>query len=363
MKKIIAVSTLIILTAAFIFITKHQPDSKTGSDNRPLIKVGVSFPMTGPMGIFGKPMQGALKLAEQDIQKQNTRYRYQFILEDNAFETKKAVLINQKFLNIDKVDALIDYGSRIGLATSPEAEKNKIIHLSSCASNPAVANGKYNFIHWTQPDAEASRLIQKVKKDGFQNVVIISALDQAMDAIAAELIKNLQKYGINFSEKKVNPEEKDFNLLIDKLEKEKPDLYILNTFSPSLEIIIKRMNEKGIKTPRTSIEAFSFIDDKSIIEGQWYVDIADLDSDNYQRFTEYNQSDNTFGIGNVYDAVMLLVKAFEQAADKSAAVDELSDIKKYRGVVGNLKQDENGIFHTQAVVKKIIKGKPQVMKD
>ena len=68
-------------------------------------------------------------------------------------------------------------------------------------------------------------------------------------------------------------------------------------------------------------------------------------------------------MGNTYDAVMLIVKAFERAETKETAIDELLKIKEYDGVVGMVYQDENGIFNSNAVLKKVINGKPVVVKE
>lgn len=71
-----------------------------------------------------------------------------------------------------------------------------------------------------------------------------------------------------------------------------------------------------------------------------------------------NKSDVGYGVNMAYDNVMLIVRAFETAATKEQAVDELLKIKVYDGISGRLEQDENGIFNSEATIKKIINGKP-----
>ena len=43
--------------------------------------------------------------------------------------------------------------------------------------------------------------------------------------------------------------------------------------------------------------------------------------------------------------------------------EQLLKIKEYDGVVGMVYQDENGIFNSNAVLKKVINGKPVVVKE
>ena len=113
----------------------------------------------------------------------------------------------------------------------------------------------------------------------------------------------------------------------------------------------------------TSVEAFNLLDDKSVIEGNWFVDAAELKPEYVDKFISHNKSDNIYSVGNTYDAVMLLVEAFERAETKEKAIDELLKIKEYDGTVGKIYQDENGIFNSNAVLKKVIGGKPMVVEE
>lgn len=333
--------------------------------NKPEIKIGVSLTLSGDMGNIGAIMKGAIEVAEQDLHAKadDLKYNYKFIIEDNALEIKRAALVNQKFFNVDKVDAIIDFGSVIGLTTTPLAEKNKIIHISANASDAKVADGKYNFIHWTQPRYEVDKLVEKIVKDKINNIVIFTGVDPAWIEMSETLQNLLNKHKIKFTEFRTNNQERDFNLLLKKAAMTKPGLYVLFEYSPALDIILKRLQESKNTAPVTSVEAFSFLDDKSVIEGFWYTDAAELQPEYIEKFTTHNKSENIFSVGNAYDAAMLVVAAFERAETKETAIDELLKLKEYDGVVGKIIQDENGIFNSNAVLKKVINGKPVVVKE
>ena len=130
-----------------------------------------------------------------------------------------------------------------------------------------------------------------------------------------------------------------------------------------MDIILKRLKETKNTVPVTSVEAFNLLDDKNIIEGYWYIDAAELRPEHVDKFVAHNKSENTYSVGNTYDAIMLIVRAFENAETKETAIDELLKIKEYDGTVGTVYQDETGIFNSNAVVKKVINGKPIVVKD
>ena len=342
---------------------KDEKKNEVKAEAKPVVKIGITLPLTGDMGSIGQVMKGAVALAQKDIEQKNLRYRYQFIIEDNAFESKKTAVINQKFISLDKVDAIIDFASKIGLVTTPVAEESKVIHISACASDSKVADGKYNFIHWTQPQGEAERLVEKIIEDKLSNIAIFTQVDQATIEIADTIKQKLAENNVKFKEFRTNPGEKDVSLMLNIAKENNPELYVVLEYSPTLDIILKRLKEVSDNIPVTSIETFSFLDDKSSVEGQWFVDAAEVNKDNYERFTSYNKSDNLFGVGNMYDAIMLLVQSFESAKDKDSAVEELSKIKTYKGVVGNLQQDENGIFNSKAIVKRIVDGKPVTIEE
>ncbi len=331
--------------------------------DKPVVKIGVSLPLSGDMANIGTILKGAVEVANHDLQNKNLKYNYKFIIEDNFFEIKRAAAVNQKFFSVDKVDAVIDFASKIGLTTTPIAEKNKVIHISCNATDSNVAKGKYNFIHWTQPQHEVEKLVEKIVAEKLNNIVIITAIDQAGLELSQKLQKLLKKHKIGFTEFRTNEQERDFNLLIKKAAMTKPGLYVVMEYPPALDIILKRLNENKNTVPVTSIEGFNFLEDKSIVNGYWFVDAAELKPEYINKFTSHNKSDNIYSIGNMYDAVMLIVEAFERAETKENAIGELLKIKEYDGVVGKIIQDENGIFNSNAVLKKVISGKPVVVKE
>lgn len=331
--------------------------------DKPVVKIGVSLPLSGNMGNIGAIFKGAVEVAEQDLKDKELKYNYKFVIEDNFFELKRAAVVNQKFISVDKVDAIIDFAAKFGLITGPMAEKNKVIHISANASNPAVADGKYNFVHWTQPKYEVEKLVEKIVNEKLDNIVIITAIDQAGLEVSQNLQELLAQHKIKFTEFRTNDQDRDFDLLLKKAAMTKPGLYVVMEFPPILDIILKRLKENKNTVPVTSVEAFNLLDDKSVIEGNWFVDAAELKPEYVDKFISHNKSDNIYSVGNTYDAVMLLVEAFERAETKEKAIDELLKIKEYDGTVGKIYQDENGIFNSNAVLKKVIGGKPMVVEE
>ncbi len=141
-----------------------------------------------------------------------------------------------------------------------------------------------------------------------------------------------------------------------------PQIYVLLLFSPTLELSIKQLRELGENKPLTAIETFNFTEDKSIIEGQWYIDAAEVNQTFADTFKDKTGIETSYAIGNAYDSLMLAYEACESydGAGKPSAEyikDYLSSLNNYKGKVGNISVDEKGIFQSQAIVKIIKDGK------
>ena len=363
MLKKILLFVIVVLTGVVVWVYfENAAVSMKGNPDKPVVKIGVVIPLTGKaLVVTGNLQKNLVAFKKEELASIDTKYDYEFIIEDSQFDSKRTALISAKLLNQDKVDAIISFGSRIGNVISPETERHKVIHLSACASDANVAKGKYNFIDWTQPEAEVERMFKEIRDRGFRNIAIVVANDAATLAMANALEKQLVESGIANQKATVNPEETDFRLLITKIEKSNPDLYVLMVFESSTMNFIKQVKEQFVEKPMTSIETFSFLEDASILEGYWYVDPAEITGDFKKIIEEYNNSDNVFALGNFYDSLGLVIEAFENAPDKESAVDALADIKVYDGVAGRLMQDEEGIFQSEAIVKVVKNGKSVVV--
>ena len=361
-KALLGIIVVALIIAGFVLVKNNREAPK--ETDKPTVKIGVVIPLTGKsLTAMGNLQKNLVTYKKEELAQRNTKYNYEFIIEDSQFDSRLTAIVSSKLLNQDKVDAIISVGSRIGNVISPSTERQKTIHLSACASDANVAKGKYNFINWTQPEAEVEKMFEEIKKRNLKNIAIVVANDAATLAMADALEKQLTDVGIENQKISVNPEEIDFRLLITKIERSNPDLYVLLTYEASTMNFIKQAKEQSVDKPITSIETFSFLEDASILEGYWYVDPAEITGEFKEKIEAYNKSDNIFALGNFYDSMGLLIEAFETAPSKDQAVEALTNIKTYNGVIGKLNQDENRIFQSNAIIKKIINGKPVAVEE
>ena len=354
---------LLILVALGIggFVFKDGLLLSARNDNvegKPVVKIGVSLPLTGDIAYAGEGMKASLDVFMEDLQSKKLKNKYEFILEDNAFEPRKAITSANKLINIDHVDAILDFGSKTGLVVSPIADKNKIIHFNTCASDKTVGEGEYNFVYSTFAEDEISMLVEKIKKEKYKNIIIVGVNELSADVAIENILKQLATTDIKHRVFKVNPAERDMRILIEKTKKENPDLYVLMLFSPTVEIFMKQFREANISTPIMSTHFFANINDFNLIEGAWFTDYAVTKSPIREKIMAKNPDSNyEMCIGYVYDALGILVNAFEKASSKEEVLQYLQALDEWDGAVGKLEAKDDGVFWARPSAKIIKDGK------
>lgn len=355
MKKII----LSLILALSLSACGEAEKKDAAADKKTVVKIGVVTQLSGNMAMVGE----GIKNAGQDLKSRNLKYDYRFIFEDDGYEARKTAMIFPKLKNLDKVDAILSTFSQTGKIISPHAEAAEIIHLS-LSSDKEVAKGKYNFLDLTMPQYTSGRMLQFYKDKGIRKIVSIVPNNAGALPLEKAFMEQLKpEDGIQVAAYSVAPQEKDFKMLLAKTKEEKADAYLTLLYGASFVPFFKQYHEAGETAFITSIETFAVLPDFSIAEGAYFTDAAAANDDFSKRYQENFSKTSSYGVGNMYDMVMLTAEAFENAETKEQAVNELLKIKTYDGVVGKLTQDENGIFNSAAVLKKIIDGRPVIVEE
>ena len=364
MKKLLtalALSLVTLVPAAFA--------ADTPAPAKPVVKIGLSASLTGVNAFLGETARDAMILAKESLP-QDTKYQYEFIFEDDGLEAKKAASVANKLISIDKVNALVSLSANIGAVISPISEKNKVIHFC-LSSEDTVADGAFNFNHWTAPSEQARVLVNELEKRGIKKIALFTLNHLGAIAIVDSVKEKLKVAGIEVvGDELLNAGEKDFRTAVAKAKSGNPDIYLLIFFSPELEILTKQIREAGITAPLTSIEAFGISVEPQIFEGAWYVDAADASKGFYEKFETRFGKPPQSGAANVYDIVNILVKGFETAAVAPDAVDgiptqeavvEVIHKIDMDGMLGRITIDDKGVVFSPASVKIIKDGKPVLL--
>ncbi|MEK7095282.1 MAG: ABC transporter substrate-binding protein [Patescibacteria group bacterium] len=367
-KKILSI-VIIILLAAFAIIRGNYSQTNDIATQKMTVKIGVTLPLTGDISVLGQDNKNAIMLAYERLGE--TKYNYELIFEDDQFKPSVGASTVNKLISIDGVSAVISFGSPVGNVVSSITEKSKVPHVNDFASDPHVADGEYNFVHYT-PSYEDSRVfVAELEKRGIKKLVFFGQSDNpGVVAIIDAFEKDIKNSDIQvLSTQKFNTGTRDFRTMISKVKDLNLDIYVLEASTPELETLTKQLRDAGIKTPVTSMEAFEFSDQLSLFEGMWYVNAADPEQWFVDLFKNKYGSIPRFGSANGYDSFNLIVQAIEKSGDGKTIPsgeqikNSLAGIKGFDGALGKgLNIDGNGIVVSKPVVRVIQNGVPVTLK-
>jgi len=338
--------------------------SGDGRESSRVVKIGAILPLSGDIAFLGESLRDGLLLAQSEAV--NTRYTYRLIFEDDQFDAKRAVSAAEKLITVDRVDVIVTMTSREANAVNPIAEARKVVQFST-ASDPKAADGYFNFVHWTPASEEARVLVTELEKRGVGKIAVFSFNQQGTLVMREEVKKRLSSTNIILVADEIfNPGEKDFRSMIGKASALKPDIYLLLSFTPELEILAKQIKDAGIKAVLTSIESFELTDKPELFEGYWYVNAADPTSGFRKKYErKYSKAPN-LGAANGYDIFNMIITAAERAHRVVAPRDianQLYVIKDFPGALGSLTMNSEGVVISQPTVKIIKGGRPEALKE
>lgn len=323
---------------------------------KPVVNIGAILPLSGNDAEVGNSLKNSLLLAKDDLKyQQNLKYKYYFTVDDG----QDVATAYEKLKNAE-AKAVVSLGSAAGKIIAPLAEKDKIIHVNFGSEDKSMVQGKYNFMNWTMPERKIERLVDYYEENNWKNIAFIGA-DKTQEARVQKLA---EKHGIKITFFEIGTGRKDFQPVLQKSKDAKPDAYLVQIESTEAENFIKQYKEAGIYVPLTDIEAFSEIKDTALLEGYCYSDVAQsMDIFNSRVREAYPDTKSDYALGTIYDMVMLFVQVFENAETPEQAVGVLADTPEYDGVIGPVKQNNDNIFDSRAILKCVINGKPEVIYD
>jgi branched-chain amino acid transport system substrate-binding protein len=126
-----------VATISLSFAACANEDTGSGGEAGDAVRVGVLLPYTGPFGLYGEPMEAALRARFAKVDNKVDGRRVELIFEDEATDAKTAVSKATKLIEQDDVDAVVCCPSGAAtLAVGPIANQAKIPQIGPIP-NPA----------------------------------------------------------------------------------------------------------------------------------------------------------------------------------------------------------------------------------
>lgn len=364
-KKIIIIAIIVILAAIFV-LARFKSVTQFNWD-KPTVTISATIPLTGNIAQVGNDLQKAMLLAQSEIPT-DTKYNYEFVIADDAYEYKKTALNVNKFISINKADAVLSLYDGAGAVIAPIADNNELLHINCAWGEKLYQKYKYTFNHYSKPKTQAKAFIDNLVKNNVKSFSIISINYASINEAFYYIEGEAYKAGIKILSKKlVNFGAKDFRTDIMKLKKENPDRVMVLMLNPELDIFGKQAKELNLNIPYTSIDLVHGTAHPEFFENTEFV-LSSRGSDEFISKMGGKTEDSCSA--RFYDSIKIITNIYEKIGDGKTkpsskdVVKELHKIKNYPSAIGtNISVDSDGIIDAGLKTAIIIDGKVEMLGD
>ena len=359
MKKILC----ILCMALSLCACDKQNENPT---NKPVVKIGASFPLTGNMAAVGNAGHKALRAAINDAnKKQDNKYYYDLMVENDQMDPKTINNIANKFIYTDKVNVIISFFSGAGRIVAPMAAKNQTINFNF-SFDDVVLQSKYNFQNFiTGPDENAAT-IEFLKSRSVKNVDLVYENIGAADQLLTPLLANLDAAKIKYTVHRFNKGEVDFRVLVSKLKNSESGAVFIYSYEPELDILTREIRNQNVNKIIAYSDALPMAKDFALYEGFYNIGAFITPEELKTQWGLAGQGASSSAY--LYDIGSLIVEAYENTETENniPTADEVSaqllSKTDYSGVVGKYTLDSRGQFHSDVVTSIVKDGALQAIK-
>lgn len=357
MKKLIL--SLCMVLALVACKDEKKEEAQANADNKPVVKIGMSLPLTGSFAESGLLSKEAAQMALEKWQAKDTKFDYQLVVEDDVSEPKKAVLNAQNFISLKKVQAIITMFGIVDRPVDEIANQNKVISLSCSYGKTDVP--EYSANNCVQNRQVADTLIPKLKKENIKKVALIMANTIVSRAVGDYFAELLPQEGFDVvAYEKYNMDTRDMRMSILAMEEKQPDYYFTFATRPLTDIFVKQLKETVGKRNVASFGSFPEMDPAllPLVEDLWTIYTIAGTGEFEKEFTTKTHHALKSCNANTYDNVDMLIWAFENTPvkegnvipDAADVIEKIKNIKNWQGATGNI-SFENGIVSPKAELR------------
>ena len=328
-------------------------------NEKPVVKIGASFPLTGNMSAIGNAAHMALQASIDDVNKnQNNKYHYELIVENDQMDPKQINSIAHKFIHNDKVNVIISYFSVAGRIVAPLAAQNKIINFNFGFGDD-VLQSRYNFQNFLTVDAENTAVLEFLVQKNVKNVDLIYQNIGAADEFLEPLKNKLDENNITYSVHRFNKGERDFNILVSKIKESQSNAVFIYAFEPEADILTSAIRQQNVSKIIAYNDGLPMTNNYQLYEGYYNIGSL-LTPQQYEQEWKLEGKNSAYAI-YLYDTGKIIAEAFEntKSENKIPTADEVSQYLlnklSYSGIITNYKIDKKGQFHS--------KGQTTIVKD
>lgn len=231
-------------------------------DSRPVVRIGITAPLTGEFAQFGQTIVGWKKAVMQQIESTRTHLRYEIFVEDDQMQSRQAVLAARRLIELNNVNVLFSYSSPSGSAIAPIANERKVPHIC-VAYNPAAVVGNYNVSMVPPVETFLPPFFELLQKKNYHRIALFYVRNATWQPIFDKLIADTPAHGARITYQQVyNPGERDFRMGVQQIPAD-TDAVVILAWAPEVNIIVNRLAEQGVAKPLLSLGGSLVFSDRS----------------------------------------------------------------------------------------------------
>ena len=341
------------------------------------VRVGLLFPMTGPVPTYGQSSKEGAELA---IKEWNDKggvlgKEIEWVLEDGGCDGATATDAANKLIDQDGVKFIVgEVCSSASIPVSEITNPKQILQISPTSTNPQVTVGKPYvfracFLDPFQGGALASFAIEDLKATSAA-VMYDKGNDYVMGL--AEYFKGAfeARGGTVLVYEAYTAEDTDFSAILSKVADAAPDILFLPDYYNKVNLIGKQAKERGVTATLLGGDGWDSADlDMSAVDGGYHsnhysaADPRAVVTNFLTKYrAEFGKAPDALAV-LAYDATNVLLAAIEKAGSTDTAVvrDTLAGIQ-FEGVAGVITFDAEGDPVKTAAINQVTGGEFKFVK-
>lgn len=240
-----------MLAVAVLFIASIGGANTSFASGKP-IKVGVVFPMTGPIASFGQSAWKGVKIAKAMEPTVLNGREVKLILLDNKGDKVETANAVSRLIYQNKVSAIIGaIASGNTLSGAPIAEKAHVAMLSSASTNPLVTKGKKFISRACFIDPFQGSVAAKYAVNVLHAKTAAVVVDMAQDysvGLARFFMTQFKKMGGKIvAQTFIQTGDQDFSAQIAAIKPHNPDIIYMPTYYQELALFARQARQYDLK--------------------------------------------------------------------------------------------------------------------
>jgi branched-chain amino acid transport system substrate-binding protein len=222
-----------------------------------VVKIGAALSMTGPAAVYGATQKAGVLAAVDEINRSGTLkgVKLEAIVEDDASTKEQGIALFQRFINKDKVAAIIGPTlSNTATAADPlaQAAKVPVVAVSNTAPKGITDIGDYIWrVSLTEGQVIPGALKRLRQKIGFKNAALLYGNDDAFTQAGYNVMKAaLEAQGIAIvgTQTFAKPD-RDYNAQLTALRALNPGFLMVSALAENAAGIVTQARQLGWNVP------------------------------------------------------------------------------------------------------------------